>query len=91
MKTEEYIIIILTVMEENGKVNIVYTSTSEQLNVTVKVLYSNGHTIQIFERVRKAEKGLLSFSSENLLPGTYTCTIDIDGKVRDTKNLIIGR
>mgnify|MGYP003576042135 CR=1 FL=1 len=91
MKTEEHIIIILTVVEENATVNITYTSSSDEGNVRIVVTDSEGNTTHSFDRVAKAENGKLSFQSGGLRPGAYTCSIEQDGKIKDSKQFQIGR
>lgn len=85
MRTEEYIIILVGIVADSKEVTITYTSNSPQNNVSVRVTYSNGKTIKQFEQVREAVNGTLRFSSEGLFPGTYTCSILVDGAERDSK------
>lgn len=89
MRTEEYIIILVGVTATDKEIQIAYSSNSPKNDVTVKISYSNGMTLKTFDQVQAAEKGVLLFPSAGLLPGTYTCTISEDGKVRDAKTVAV--
>ena len=89
MKTEEYIIIILTVMEEQGVVSIEYASNSHEGNVTANIKDSQGRTVHHFSGLAQTDKGRLTASSDGWLPGTYVCTIEVEGIVKDSKNFAV--
>lgn len=90
MRTEEYIIILVGVVADKDQVQITYTSNAPESHTTITVSYSNGMTVQRFNPVKPAEKGVLTFSATDLMPGSYTCEIAVDGAARDSKKLVIG-
>lgn len=86
MKTEEYPILILAVATGPEMIDIQYRNNSNERNVSLQVLYSNGQTIKIFDQLKKTEKDTLNLPSQGLLPGTYTCNMLVDGKIRNSKS-----
>jgi hypothetical protein len=89
MRTEEYIIILVGVVADQGQVLITYTSNAPDSHTTITVSYSNGMTIHSFHQVKPADKGVLTFPTTDLMPGSYTCEIALDGAVKDSKKFVI--
>lgn len=89
MRTEEYIIILVGVVADQDQIMITYSSNAPENNTTIRVTYSNGKEIKVFDHVKIADHGVLSMPAEGLMPGTYTCTIMVDGVEKDSKQFVL--
>lgn len=89
MRTEDYIILMPAVNVEQRQVVINYASNAPDSSVYVVIKANNGRTIKTFNYVKGIPKGQLTFSTEGLLPGTYTCSIYLDGKVIESKKFSV--
>lgn len=90
MRTEEYIIILVGVVAGSDQIKITYTSNAPETNTSVRVVYSNGKTIKTFDHVKAANQGIITLPAQDLMPGSYTCEIALDGNIRDSRKFVIG-
>jgi hypothetical protein len=89
MRTEEYIIILVGVVTSMEKIEIIYSSNAPENRTTIKVIYSNGQTVKVFDNVKETDRGVLTMPAAGLMPGTYTCTIAVDNGAKDSKEFVV--
>ncbi len=89
MRTEDYIILMPAVRVEQQQVKINYASNAPEHTVLIEVRANNGRLIKTFNQVKNIQKGEISFPTDGLMPGTYTCNMYLDGKLIQSKKFSV--
>jgi|GEM_PF-1401638 len=87
MRTEDYIIIIISALIQNGKFEVLYNSNVYEGNLSLRISSQTGRVIHTAENLKGGERIKVNFDAEGLAPGTYICEIFIDGTLMDSKTV----
>ncbi|RYG30966.1 MAG: hypothetical protein EOO01_36035 [Chitinophagaceae bacterium] len=89
MRTEEYIIILAGVVAADNQLTITYSSNAPEDLCSIRVTDDKGKECGRFDRVRPADKGIVTMPLTGLQAGNYTCEISHGGRVSDSRTFVV--